>query len=88
MEGLIALALVLGAYGLGTVTKVPRPVEKGLSAEVEPVPVATVAPSEPPQPCRYFEGPLPQRELTIPRVSPVVGPAGGDADGATDSGDE
>jgi len=88
MEGLIALALVLGAYGLGTVTKVPRPVEKGPSAEVEQVPVTPAAPSEPLQSCRYFEGPLAQRDLTVTRARPVVGPEGVDADRVTDSGDD
>jgi hypothetical protein len=88
MEGLIALALVLGAYGLGTVTKAPRLVEKGPSAEVESVPITPAAPSEPPQPCRYFVGSLPQRDLTVPRESPVVGPEGVDEDRVTDSGDE
>jgi len=80
--------LLLGAYGLGTVTKAPCPVEKSPSAAVEPAPVSPATPAEPPQPCRYADGPLPQRDLTVAWSRPIASPEGVGDDGATGCGDE
>jgi hypothetical protein len=88
VDGLIALVLLLGAYGLGTVTKVPDPVEKGSPAAVEQAPVSPAMPADPPQPCRYADGPLAQRDLSVPWSRATVDREEVGDDGATGCADD
>jgi hypothetical protein len=67
VEVLVTLLLVVGAYALGMVSSPSRAVEAAHPLVVEVAPPPKEAPQQAvSDECRYAEGPLPQRDLTVP----------------------
>lgn len=63
MEIVLVLLLVIGAVSLGS----DQPPATEPAAEAAMVaPVDQMIPTTEQQPCRYGEGPLPQRDLSLP----------------------